>query len=246
MYKQISIFLVLGCVAATGCNSTRMFSRGDKSMHNGRYNEAIAYYDKGLKNSENYEASLNKGIAQWRVREFSNAESSFTNAINASPQNASLAYYYRAELKFKSGKIEDALLDVDKSLKQGPLNVQALNLRSRIHTQQGSYKAAISDLSAAITIEGESRIAGYLYHNRAIAYIGIDDFKSARDDCEQFIRFLKINNLPITVEDNYLLGVLQYAADDEDGAITSWKRLPPDERVKIRQILGNSKSMKQL
>lgn len=246
MYKKIFIILIFGCVVATGCNSTRMFSRGDNSMQNGRYKEAIAYYDQGLQRSENYKAFLNKGIAQWRVREFSNAERSFTDAINTSPQYASLAYYYRAELRFKSGDAEAALQDVDESLKQDPLNTQALNLRGRIHTLQGSYNKAVNDLSAAITVEGESRVAGYLYHNRAIAYIGMDDFSSARDDCEQFIRFLKINNLPITVEDNYLLGILQYATDDEEGAVTSWEHLPPEERAKIRQIVGNTNSMNQL
>ncbi len=243
MYKQIFIIFVIGCVVATGCNSTRMFSRGDKSMHDGRYKEAIAYYDKGLKRSGNYEASLNKGIAQWRVREYLNAEHSFTDAINASPENASLAYYYRAELEFKTGNISDSLQDVNKSLEQDPLNVQALNLRGRIHTLQGRYIAAIEDLSAAITFEGESSISGYLYHNRAIAYIGMDDFKSARDDCEQYIRFLRKNNLPITVEDNYLIGVLQYAADDQDGALTSWKNMPSEERARIKRVVGNYKSI---
>ena len=89
-------------------------------------------------------------------------------------------------------------------------------------------------------------MAGYLYHNRAIAYIGIDDFEAARSDCEQFIRFLKTNNLPITVEDNYLLGVLQYAADDENGAHSSWSHLPPAERDRIRKVVGNPNSMNQL
>ena len=246
MYKQIFIILVFGCMVTTGCNSTRMFSQGDKSMQNGQYKEAISYYDKGLKSSDNYDAILNKGIAQWRVREFSNAERSFTDAINTSPQYASLAYYYRAEMGFKSGNLESALSDVNQSLKQDPLNVQVLNLRGRIHTLQGSYTDAIRDLSTAIIIEGESRVAGYLYHNRAIAYIGKDDFKSARNDCEQFIRFLKINNLPITVEDNYLLGVLQYAVDDEEGALTSWEHLPPVQRDRIRRVVGNSNSMNQL
>ena len=239
MYKQVFVILILGCVVAAGCNSTRMFSRGDKSMHNGRYKEAITYYDKGLRSSDSYEASLNKGIAQWKVREYSNAEVSFTDAIKASPKNAPLAYYYKAELEFKAGNIEDAHKDVNKALNQDPLNVQALNLRGRIHTLQGRYTAAIEDLSAAITIEGESRVTGYLYHNRAIAYIGKDDFRSARDDCEQFVRFLRQNNLPVTVEDNYLLGVLQYAVDDEDGALTSWKHMPTEEKEKIRRIVVN-------
>lgn len=245
MYKQIFVILILGCVVTTGCNSTRMFSRGDRSMQKGRYDEAITYYDKGLKRSDNYEASLNKGIAQWKVREYSNAELSFADAIKTSPENASLAYYYRAELEFKTGNISDALKDVNKALAQDPIYVQALNLRGRIHTLQGRYTAAIEDLSVAITIEGESLITGYLYHNRAIAYVGKDDFKSARDDCEQFIRFLRKNNLPVTVEDNYLLGVLQYAVDDDKGAHASWKHMPTEERAKIRRIVGNSNSMFQ-
>ncbi len=243
MYKQGLVILILGCVVAAGCNSTRMFSRGDKSMQNGRYKEAITYYDKGLRRSDNHEASLNKGIAQWKIREYSNAEVSFSEAIESSPEYAPLAYYYRSELEFKAGNVSDALNDVNRSLGQNSLNVQALNLRGRIHTMQGRYTAAIEDLSAAIAIEGESRITGYLYHNRAIAYIGKDDFKSARDDCEQFVRFLKKNDLPVTVEDNYLLGVLQYAVDDEDGALTSWKHLPTEEKAKIRRIVGNYNSM---
>ncbi len=245
MYKQILIIIVLGCVIATGCNSTRMLSRGDKSMHKGRYKEAIAYYDKGLKRKDNYNALLNKGIAQWRVREYSNAEKSFTDAINVSPENASLAYYYRAELEFKSGDIQDSLQDTNISLIQDPLNVQALNLRGRIHILESRYIAAIGDFSAAITIEGESRVTGYLYHNRSIAYIGEDNFESARNDCEQYIRFLRENNLPITVEDNYLLGVLQYAADDKEGALASWRHMPTGEREKIKNIIGNSNSMYQ-
>ncbi|MFQ5685241.1 MAG: tetratricopeptide repeat protein [Candidatus Scalindua sp.] len=245
MYKQIFVILVFGCIVAAGCNSTRNFSRGNQSMQKGKYKEAIAYYDKGLKRSDNYEAFLNKGIAQWRVREFSNAEQSFADAIESSPKSASLAYYYRAELRFRKGNITDAFQDVNKSLKQDPLNVQALNLRGRIHTLQGNYKAAIEDLSAAITIEGESHVTGYLYHNRAIAYIGNEDFKSARDDSEQFIRFLRRNNLPVTVEDNNMLGVLQYAADDKDGAFRSWKHMPPEEKAKIRHIVGDSNSMYQ-
>ncbi len=242
MYRQIFIILIFGCVVTTGCNSTRMFSRGDKSMHKGEYKEAIGYYDKGLRRKDNYTASLNKGIAQWRVREYSNAENSFSDAIRTSPDNASLAYYYRAELQFKAGNLKDALQDVNKSLRQDPLNVHALNLRGRIHTVDGRYQAAIGDLSAAITLEDESRISGYLYHNRAIAYIGIDDFKSARDDCEWFIRFLKNNNLPVTVEDNYLLGVLQYASDDEEGAMSSWRYMPAEERERIKRIVRNYNS----
>ncbi|MCP4265625.1 MAG: tetratricopeptide repeat protein [Candidatus Brocadiaceae bacterium] len=245
MYRQILIILVLGCVVATGCNSTRMLSRGDKSMQKGRYKEAIAYYDKGMKRKDNYGALLNKGIAQWRVREYSNAEKSFTDAINVSPENAPLAYYYRAELEFKSGDIQDSLQDINISLIQDPLNVQALNLRGRIHVLESRYLAAIEDFSAAITIEGESRVAGYLYHNRSIAYIGEDNFESARNDCEQYIRFLRTNNLPITVEDNYLLGVLQYAADDKEGALASWRHMPTGEREKIKNIIGNSNSMYQ-
>lgn len=245
MCKQMFVILVIGCIVAAGCNSTRMFSRGDKSMMNGRYKEAIAYYDNGLKHADNYEALLNKGIAQWRIREYSNAEHSFAEAIRVSPDNAALAYYYKSELEFKAGNIIDALRDVDKSLIQDSLNVQALNLRGRIHTVQGKYLAAIEGLSAAITLEGESRVSGYLYHNRTIAHIGNEDFKSARDDCEQYIRFLRKNNLPVTVEDNYLLGVLQYAADNEEGALASWKNMPSEEKARIRRIVGNSNSMFQ-
>ena len=208
-------------------------------MQSGRYKEAISFYDKGLRHSDDYDAFLKKGIAEWRVRDYSNAELSFTDAIKTSPENASLAYYYRAELEFKEGNIKDALQDVNKSIKQDLLYVQALNLRGRIHTTQGMYQAAVDDLSAAITLEGESPVSGYLYHNRAIAYIGMEDFVSARDDSEHFVRFLKRNNLPITVEENYLLGVLQYATDNEDGAITSWKHLPSEEKDRIKRIVGN-------
>ena len=94
---------------------------------------------------------------------------------------------------------------------------------------QGRYAAAIEDLSAAITIEGESRISGYLYHNRAIAYIGRMTLNPPGMIASCFIRFLRKNNLPVTVEDNYLLGALQYAVDDEDGALTSWKHMPSEE-----------------
>jgi len=239
MYKKIFVILVLGCVVTAGCNSTRMFSKGDKSMQSGRYNEAISFYDKGLMHSDDYDAYLKKGIAEWRVRDYSNAELSFTDAINTSPNNASLAYYYRAEMEFKAGNVTDALTDVNESIKQDPLYVQALNLRGRIYTMQGEYHAAVGDLSAAITLDEESPVSGYLYHNRAIAYIGMDNFNSARNDCEQYVRFLKKNNLPVTVEENYLLGILQYATDDENEAMTSWRHLPSEEKRKIKRIVGN-------
>ncbi|MFQ5964352.1 MAG: tetratricopeptide repeat protein [Candidatus Scalinduaceae bacterium] len=245
MYKQLFIIIFFGCVVAAGCNSTKSFTRGDQYMHDGRYEEAIIFYDKGLKHSDNYQALLNKGIAQWRIKQYSNAKQTFSDAINVYPENSPLAYYYRAELEFKTGNISESLRNVNKSIKQYPLNVHSLNLRGRIYILQGRYKPAVEDFSAALAIEGESSVSGFLQHNRAVAYIGMDNFDSARTDYEQFIRFLRKNNLPITVEDNYLLGVLQYASGKQDEALASWKNMPLEEKARIKQIVENSNPMFQ-
>ncbi len=239
MYRKLCMALILGCVLAIGCSSTKTFSRGDKMMYEGKYAEAIESYDKCLKHTDNYYAFLNKGIAEWRLKEYQKALQSFSDAIKAKPGNASLAFYYRAEIEFKTDKISDAFHDVNKSIEQDPLNVQALNLRGRIHTVEKRFKAAVNDFTAAIGIEGESTISGFLYHNRAIVHIAMDNFTSAIYDYEQYIKFLRKHNLPVTVEDNYLLGVLQYASGNRDEAYASWENIPSGEKAKIKNIIGN-------
>lgn len=232
MSKTLLLAVIFGCIVTAGCASTNTVSRGNQLMQNGRYSEAITTYEKVLKDSTDYYGLLNKGIAEWRIKEYETALHSFTEAIKAKPDNSSLAYYYRAEVYFMRHNYKEAFKNVNKAIKQDSLNVYALNLRGRINTIEGRYSEAINDFSTAVEIDGESNVSGYIYHNRAIVYIAREDYESAIHDYENYIRFLKKHSLPVTSEDNYLLEVLRYATGNSENTPLISGKISLEDREK--------------
>lgn len=224
----------------TGCSSTNLVTKGDKMMNNGQYSMAILQYEKAAKKSDSYESHLKKGLAHYRVSDLAKANDGFSNAIKVEPVHSSLAYYYRAQLNY-AVDIFRALNDVNEALIRDSQNVQALNLRGRIYVNSSDYAKAVQDFSAALLLTtSNSNIKPYLFHNRALAYIEKGDYIAAKEDFAQYIRFLQKNNIDITEDEKYLVGVLEYGTGDYDEALKIWEDISLTKQQYAMEIVRDS------
>lgn len=86
-------------------------------MKQGRFNDALAICDEGLKiDPANALILTQKGTAHFRLSKFEDAISCFDSAIRSSPKFAD-AYYNKATVKALQGDISEALSLLEKSIK---------------------------------------------------------------------------------------------------------------------------------
>jgi Tfp pilus assembly protein PilF len=91
---------------------------GKLLLDEGRGSEAEPYLLMAARdplNREAYKAWTNLGIYYYRKKEYSSAANAMDQAINAEPQNACVAFYYRGHIRMSEGKLREAIRDYDSS-----------------------------------------------------------------------------------------------------------------------------------
>lgn len=74
--------------------------------------EDLFKFMENINSNKNYEAYLAYGNYRWRMNDFSGAEKAFTRYIEKAPESKSyIAYWYRAYIKLKEKKYNEAMTD---------------------------------------------------------------------------------------------------------------------------------------
>lgn len=90
-------------------------------IENGKLIEAIPYLETAAKNPlsrESYKAWTNLGLVHYRLGDFASAQKMMDRAIEESPLNSCVAYYYRGEIKARGSQLKSAIEDYERATRK--------------------------------------------------------------------------------------------------------------------------------
>ena len=200
------------------------FLRGNASYDLGRYDLAIANYDKAIQLKPDYtEAYNNRGVAKAALGQHFVAISDYDKAIQLKPDYAN-AYNNRGVAKADLGQHFAAISDYDKAIQLKPDKADTYYNRGVAKAALGQHFAAISDYDKAIRLKPDDADA---YYNRGVAKADLGQHFVAISDYDKAIRLksdyaIAYNNRGVA---KGALGQHFAAISDYDKAI----RLKPDD-----------------
>jgi len=133
--------------------------KGDELFDEGKYEQAIAYYDKALAADPNdYEALYNKGVAFANLGKYEEAITYFDKALAVEPNDVDTLSYKGTSLE-SLGKHEEAITYFDKALAVEPDNVNTLNWKGYSLYNSGKYDDAITYFDKVLEIDPQNEYA---------------------------------------------------------------------------------------
>ena len=161
------------------------FRRGYASYDLGRYDLAIANYDKAIQLKPDYtDVYINRGSAKFNLGQHFAAISDYDKAIQLKPDLAT-GYYGRGSAKFNLGQHFAAISDFDKAIQLKPDDATAYYNRGLAKDNLGQHSAAISDFDKAIQLKPDYAIA---YNNRGNAKFKLGEYFAAISDYDKAIQ----------------------------------------------------------
>jgi len=162
--KKILIIVVLICIvffmpqSSRGENQTsveinELSSIGMSLLQQGKFNDALEYFDKILVIDPNDVITLgNKGAALTQLNRHEEAIVLYNKALEIESTNIAILNNMAASL-FELGKIDELLQTLDKVLGIEPNNVQVIILKGKILSESKRYGEAFSSYKKALEIE---------------------------------------------------------------------------------------------
>ena len=135
------------------------FNNGLTSYYEGKYEEAIQWYDEVLDIDPTREDALyNKGLAFYYLNQFENAIIWFEKAIKINPSD--LDAILNMGLSFANlGKYDEAIMLYDEVLQKDKTSVKALNNKGNIFFELGEYDKAIMLYDEALSVDPNFELA---------------------------------------------------------------------------------------
>jgi tetratricopeptide (TPR) repeat protein len=135
---------------------------GNKALYKeGRYQEAIQYYDRTLKIIPRHlNAWFAKGIAYRKLGAYRNATACFLRVVEIDPQNAH-AYYEMGQLLEKGENMEEAVRCYLEAIRSDPSHTDAMYKLGNILTTIGDFRSAIEYFDRIIEKKPDSSVAWY-------------------------------------------------------------------------------------
>jgi len=122
--------------------------------------------------------------------------------------SASAAFLLRAEIFFNQGKLQEALADIDQSIKFSPASERAIFLKAKVITTLGDTVIAINLLDSLIAISQNNNLKTELHIEKGRLLLYNKQFESA------LITFKTITNYQSNAYALYYIGVvLRYQAE---------------------------------
>ena len=128
-------------------------SIGASLMQEGKFFEAIEYFDKILEVEPNDSIALgNKGAALTQLNKYEEALLIYDNALQIDPANINILNNKAATL-FNLGKIDESLQTLDNILEIEPSNVNVLILKGKVLSETKRHGEAFSIFKKALEID---------------------------------------------------------------------------------------------
>ncbi len=137
--------------------------------------------------------------------------------IAASPDNAPMAYYYRALLYLELGKNDEALADLDKAIEQNPHFPEAFAARGNVYLSMNRPASAVEDFNKALQLGLTEEPS--IFINRGLAYFQLDIYDLAEKD---FQKALELD--PHSAAAWFNLGTLYLYQGEEEKAISAFDK----------------------
>jgi CHAT domain-containing protein/Flp pilus assembly protein TadD len=152
-------------------NHKAWFDRGNELFELGRYEEAIASYDRAIKiNPDYHEAWANRGITLYSLGRDEDAIASYDQAVEIKPDKHD-AWYNRGIALVNLERYAEAIASYDRAVEIKSDEHQAWSNRGIVLRKLGRYAEAIASYDRAIEINPDDH---EYWHNRGIA-IGFRD-----------------------------------------------------------------------
>ena len=157
-----------------------------RDLHDeGKYSEALKYFDKYMKIFPNDAKAFNfRGLTYQSKKEYEKAIEDFSKALKIDPDYTA-ALSNRGECYFKMEDWENAATDFTKVLKKDPDNIAMYYNRALIYSNDEDWDNAIADFTIVIKSE-PNYVEAYL--NRGFAYYYKSDYEFAIIDWRKCIK----------------------------------------------------------
>ena len=139
----------------------------------GRYEEAIEYYDKALKLSpEDIDIWSNKGNTLYEQGRYEEAIKCYDKALKFSPENVDI-WNDKGNTLYEQGRYEEAIKCYDKALKFSPENVDIWNDKGNTLYKQGKYLEAIECYNKSLKLSPENVD---IWNDKGEAYLALKKY----------------------------------------------------------------------
>jgi tetratricopeptide (TPR) repeat protein len=142
----------------------RHYNRGMVHFNRGEFGEAASEFeavlgevrdpsnpDHSLALCYAAEARANLGLAFFHAGRYAKAEEQFSKALEENPTFPDLRYY-RARIFQRSGRLKEAVADLERALGEHPRYVEALLLMAVCHSQLDDREGSVQALNQALTL----------------------------------------------------------------------------------------------
>lgn len=162
-------------------------SRGDIFYSSGRYEQAIADYDRAITLKPNDAAAYNnRACAYNSSRHYDEAIADATRALQLRP-NYAAAYYNRGNAYYFTGACDKAIADYDAAIQLKPEDAAAYKDRGSAYAYLGRYEQAIADYTHAVQLDPAYADA---YDDRGSACNHLGRYEQAIADTSRAIQLI--------------------------------------------------------
>lgn len=165
----------------------RIFNYNYKYMHKIiLFSVLILFFSGGKVSSQTAEEFFEMGFDSYFDRNFEDAISYFSRAIQMNPDYTE-AYQYRGEARSDYGRYSEALADFDKVIELDSVNFDAHFQKSMTEYRMGKYEDALRDCDRSILLRPAYDMA---YFFRAKIKRELKDYEGAISDCNEAIKLM--------------------------------------------------------
>ena len=195
---SIAVALTLLGACATGPDkfAEQYYEEGLLFYEKMEYNRAIDSFAKVLELTphakDNYLVYYNRGMAFFKIRQYSDARYQFTAALQSAPANDAKTKFnilkWRGNALQKTNELESAIQDYSDAIQLMPGNEhiqQIYNNRAWTWFGLKKYDQAIEDFTKAISIDPKLDNA---YYGRALVWFAQADYSRALIDAKEAVR----------------------------------------------------------
>jgi hypothetical protein len=151
--------VIIGFALVQQNDIQQRFSSGVSYLQQGDYAKAIAVYDGIIKIQPDMAGAYhNRGLAYFKLGNYSQAQRDLTQAIQKDPTQAALSYRVRGATYIATEDYVSALADFNRSIQLDPKSAEAVFLRGLVYVQTGMKEEARADFEQVLKMDGTAEI----------------------------------------------------------------------------------------